>query len=341
LNLTNLKSINVYELELKLTDLDPLLFTDRDETYRNWCWQVVDKTVPFPYKLGSQLGPKDDAHDKHLVFELEGDPEKVIVFGPNQSLPKIEELRCKRYLPSKHLPLIWTDFDKEGRYIVMQKLSNSITETIWKSADYPDQSELTSDDKQKVDAIVSMLRGFRLSKQSPSKLDPKSIYFDREGKLKSLKPYTIEKLDFQGLIDCARASARGNEKVLRAILNKTGFASDPIGHYYFTIVKQAISGDKISAEDEAALTRIDNNERLTDPKVIKRARNLSQEILDMRARCAARIREDSRSSQMSREEIIINLNRIIPQLYQEHGLVSHIGTKLEDLIIDEFLKYCL
>jgi hypothetical protein len=295
---------NPKEIQSKLAHLEVMLidegckniFIKDDEQHLAWRDALKQgdritcngKTIT----LGQQIGmPR--LHDKTVLFEVQGDPESLVMIKVNRALHGIKnELQNKLNDSSngtyKIIP--YKEIDTNGSCALVPRLYMTLDNITWKTT--PNANEVFKADKAKFNSLCELIKNMRKNQITPQSFSSTALMFDRQERLWFFKAPQEGPFDFNAIQDFVLKVSNNNLTIFQQLMHASGMDSHPIAQVYQQVVEEALKDtNHENIVNIVQRSNIDDTYNFSTPKILKdpiqyRAQQLYNEVVAMKQRCS-------------------------------------------------------
>ena len=188
--------------------------------------------------------------DEFKVFELKNHPDWVVKIANNRFRLLIEERKAQNEDEHWGFRLVETvdnieedaqkppvrGLDKEGRCVVLEKLSNPLVDCEWKST----EARLDEEDEKIALVFANHLFCMYQWKANAEKLSLNHLLFDRSGVLKSVRLLKKGEPNYNEWEAHCLAASKDNPYVLAYLMQVSKLSEHKVGAYYRAAVLHAL-----------------------------------------------------------------------------------------------------
>lgn len=311
-------------LELALTKRNCRIFLRRDPKHIAWRDTIKPGMAlsgcNTSLHLMRELKPKkSDPSSNNIVFTVKDNADKVVVIGKNRALLGIKK-EIADNLSWGCLSATWHEVDEEGRFALVERLREPLSSLKWTST----SENITPSDQCEAHPFIGQLKWCLQKELTPENFSYKNFMFCRKGILKSTKIPLKGPLNLPGLESFARKVARNNVHVFRYIMQESGLSFHSYVAYFKEVVEAALKGDEeIDCSTLAAFDR----HQITDPFVIKQAKQLKVEVTALHHQCMEELRRRYHIENISKASRCAA--KAIKGLYLYSGTISTLWPSLK------------
>ena len=273
--------------------------------------------------LGEAIGPKASGKDNNLVFEVANAPNLVVVFGINRLiLPLKAQLAEEMSFGIRSAEYI--QIEKNGKFALVEKLKTKVSNNQWSSTKYP----LNSKDLALLTPISKCIGWFLKQNRTPTHFHPEYLMYDVRGELKCAK-YSIQlPFSFIDMENYALVTAAGNPYVYKYLMESSGLLAHEHARYFREVVQA------VCEERDPDLYILSQVLKVKDFEYVDRAKELVQEVILMRDRCIAAIKERG-AYQKNMTKLV---SKAIWLQYKEYNSASLLPPQIEEIVLRKFIS---
>lgn len=279
--------------------------------------RVNSKTIT----LGKEICSSSSNELRTRVFNIKEIPSHVVIIAQNRAILAIRNIREHFQTEFDINPILFEDITRDGSLGFMEKLQ-PLNAKKWTSI----HGKISEEDTPALEMLLSFLQQLVSHSQSLANLTAPSLMYDKEFKLKTLKPIKKVPFDFNALENFACECAGGNLTVFQHLMKNSGLSKLPTALFYREVFENTIKGESINFSDLAGIYKI------SDPKIVDRSSVLSREIISHQHRLWIQIKEfqPDRESKILKEQI----SKTLFSCYQATGTASFLWPSLaQDVFI--------
>ena len=253
--------------------------------------------------LGRPLSGKPEEEDKNLVFEVKDgknkvDPRYVLKIGMNRADLQIRDKERKAVeYGIRSAEMLY--LDPKGRFALMEKLVEPLTNKKWKSKG----GEIAKEDKPAADKIKKWIEWNVLQSKTPSNLDIKYLMFNAQKELKTIKGCLPGEFNVMALENLVYAYSNqclpAYRYMIQPIRSNPNFAQHL--EFFECVINNALRSDPRVVSKLGAL----QVPPITDRGVIERCEQLHGEVAALKKSCLDRIISQYRVTNTSKFQDIL------------------------------------
>lgn len=283
-----------------------------------------------PIVLGEPIGKKKEGEeDNILIFEMERDPESVVIIGINRATLG---LRQKKALAPNYWgieSMTVKELDSHGRCAVVERLRDPTGGKSWLSSN----SILSPEDVRRCQPLLLFITNCLKTNITPVHFFPRYVMVDKEGKMKYAKvlaePSTRRLFSFNKLEKFVYQAASGNSIVFQHLMKASQLSRHRFSSFYRTVIENTLKessthGNEIAIKEMKELYAL---REIQDVTIEKRAEILITQILKMKKKCCKKVR--ALHPHQTKEEID---KKVIAELIKKYQASDAAGILLPTLI---------
>lgn len=236
--------------------------------------------------FGEQINKRTLSEDKNIVFELKNEkgdinPDYVIVIGQNRAkLPLVQRARAERGWGIRTAEFHYVD--PRGRFAIVEKLSQPLNSTSWKST-----GTLLESDKNLATPIQQMLQWFLKQNNTPKNLNKDCLMFNRHRELKATKGCLKGEYDAMALETMAYECSNNNLAVYKFLIEPFFKVEKNLAakEFFLLVIKNAMQKEPIEVSRVGSLMA----SPITDGVIIERGKALSDAVQKLKMACSKSI----------------------------------------------------
>ena len=295
--------------------------------------------------LGEQLSPEKEIDDEFKVFELKNHPDWVVKIANNRFRLLIEERKAQNEDEHWGFRLVETvdnieedaqkppvrGLDKEGRCVVLEKLSNPLGDYEWTST----EARLEEEDEKVALVFANHLFCLYQWKANAEKLSLNHLLFDRSGVLKSVRLLKKGEPNYNEWEAHCFAASKDNPYVLAYLIQASKLSEHKVAAYYRAAVAHALK----TGETDLLSRPLPMGHR--QGCYDKRIKELCAEALELRRVCLKRVtamlRKKGENASDQEEELSQKIGERLVYFYKESstpGILS--SDPLQKQVLETF-----
>jgi hypothetical protein len=207
-------------------------------------------------RLGRQLSPQKEINDRNKVFELVDYPNYVVKIAHNRFRLLIEDRQAQSAKGHWGVRLVKTianlekdnqapavhGLDKQGRCVVLEKLSTSFASHEWNSQSV----KLSPEDEKPALVFANQLFCMKEWKLSVQNLSLSHLMWNREGVLTSTRILKMGPPNYNEWEKHCERATKGNVFVLSFLMHVSKLSEHPIALYYRKCVEETLKTGEIN-----------------------------------------------------------------------------------------------
>ncbi|MBA3722649.1 MAG: hypothetical protein H0W88_09650 [Parachlamydiaceae bacterium] len=333
---------------LKLDEMNCELLQMEDNDHMQWRESLKEGDSFYCNNqyllLGKELGAEKVVDDKYRVFALQGNMENYVVkIARNRLQLKFDAARVEKLQwgiqsvqivknlgndPEKPI----SGLDRKGICVVLEKLEKPLKDIVWTS----NSAKLSKADEMKAHVIANLVYCMQQWKAVPDHLDFKSLMFDVNGVLKSIKILQKGPFNYNSLEEFCRLASLGCIHVLDYLMHVSKLVDHPIADFYRKAVLFTL--------------QTGNNNLLMLPQPTKYRDLIYERHVEELCKQAQSIRQDTFKAvrdQLRRKgmhhfkndsDLEQEVSSRLMKFYKDLSTPGHIPPTFQKLIIDSFLN---
>lgn len=264
------------------------------------------------YVLGESIGEKEEGFDTTLIFEIKGDPERVIAIGNNRVYWPIKEVVAQEHQWGIPMPEI-SAISPDGCFALIEKLTPAVARDQWLT---PENTEVNLIDQAILIPIANLFRWWGENSICPENFSLDHLMFNKENTLKYTHALLPQPFDFRVLEDLAYEISQENLSIYLFLMQCSRLNNHVTIKLYQRVVDKALKDKKINFKNLAAVYKV------SDPVVIKRCRALYKEIQQIRESILTKLNGEFIIE--NHEPVIQEVNKQLREKYTQSCSASRI-----------------
>jgi len=336
------KKVNPVEIPYKISSLEIALLKKgcrvlekEDSVYTEWLTTlspgtVIDEKEGEGVRLGENRAHPTFSSQGLVVFERQGHPDQMVIFGKSVALLGMWHASHKEkeaMVPSVKVLKV----DPQSRYLVIEKLVLSLDSIQFRRK----FGKVAEEDEEKCNEIARLIAWMSSQKVTPrEEFQPAFLFFTPDGRLRTLVPLkTEEPFDYNQLENFVRISANGNHLAFRYIMRKSELFRHPVALFYLKIAQEQLLGaPKHAIREQAVLDSI------YDQRVIERAQAMVTNLKELRQKLSLAlipllVNRGQQAAEMLQQEI----SKALIEFQKDTGLPAADWKGAEEILVD-YLK---
>lgn len=271
---------DIVKLELKSVLAKNPLFKTADSKHLLWREKLKRGMQLGDYTLGKRVGRKVGGLDEQIFYEIQEDPDKLIMISTNRSLLGTKEAFAKEGSWGLKTP-VFEYVDPKGKFAVIERFQTGIKDINWTST-----NKLLPADQKMAEPIANYINWLLQKNISVSQLEPKYVMFDKEGRLRSVKIQERNLMNYPILEKFIFETAKGNLPVYQYMMQQSGLMNSKFAGFYKAVVREALIEGMPDIGSMAA------DRGINDQRDIEKATELCDNIIKIKNRIVAKCRVD-------------------------------------------------
>ena len=229
-----IEGVDLVSFEIECLKKGHTIFTQSDPKHMCWRQTLQQGTVLDGYTLGKQVGEKIGNLDEHIFFEIQEQPDKLLMVSINRSLLSMKKEWAKRAgwgLKAQEYEYI----DPKGRYAIVERFDKKVSDTNWKT-----KKSLNKLDAKICAPIANYVHWLLKNNLSVTHLSAKNMMFDKNQTLRCVKNQERGSIDFHSLENFLFEVSKQNFLIFKHLIQESRLHDSHFNSFYTVTVNSAL-----------------------------------------------------------------------------------------------------